>query len=480
MEWRIDRNSKMPMYKQIMEIIEQKITNGEYPPGSLLPPERKLGELLNVNRMTIVRVYDELAATGLIIRKQGSGTRVNTHKWGILPSGATNWKKYIEGGTFLPMLPLIKRIKKESASQRIRFDLTSLELPDDLFPAHLWFHFLQDIEKETILFNKSDNHMQGQFALRETIAQYMKEFYHINTSSSSILVTTGTHQSLHLITQCLLSPGDAIALESPSYLYSLPLFQSAGLRVFDLPVDENGMDPEGIIDLHRKHRIKFIFTNPIFQNPTGTVLSESRRKRVAEIAAELNIPICEGDPYNPLAFAEHIHHPIKGYDEKGNALFIGSLEKTISLNLGIGWIIGPHSVIERLADARQQMDVDVSVFSQLIANKILQSAAYRNHLTNLRVQLQERRDQMVSSLSEVLQDKIDFHIPQGGFYIWCKIKKNIKDEKLVEEGIKNNILIMPGSALGAPDGYVRLTYAGLKKEEIQEAVSRFAQCIDRL
>ncbi|MCM3652538.1 PLP-dependent aminotransferase family protein [Metabacillus litoralis] len=276
-------------------MIEHKIVYREFPPGSLLPSERKLGEQLKVNRMTIVRVYEELLAAGLIERKQGSGTRVSTSKWGMLHSGTTNWKSYVEGGTFLPMLPLIKRIKQEANSVKDIYDLAGGDLPTDLSPSSLLVSFLKDITEVDTGFE----HVQGQLLLRETIAHYMKELYNINATSSSIIVTTGIQQSIYLITQCLLSPGDAIAIESPSYIYSFPLFQSTGLRVFGLPVDENGINPEDIITLYRKHRIKFIFLNPTYQNPTRTVLSENRWKRIAEIAAELNIPISEGDSYNP-------------------------------------------------------------------------------------------------------------------------------------------------------------------------------------
>ena len=102
MEWEVDREADKPLYQQIFEIIEEKIAYGELPSGSLLPSERKLAEQLKVNRMTIVHVYDELQASGLVERKKGSGTRVSTHKWVILPKGVTNWRKYIESGSFLP------------------------------------------------------------------------------------------------------------------------------------------------------------------------------------------------------------------------------------------------------------------------------------------------------------------------------------------------------------------------------------------
>ncbi|MDP4157306.1 MAG: aminotransferase class I/II-fold pyridoxal phosphate-dependent enzyme, partial [Bacillota bacterium] len=225
MEWKIDRQASKPLYQQIFEIIEEKISYGEFPPGSLLPSERKLAERLNVNRMTIVHVYEELQASGLVERKKGSGTRVSTHKWGILPKGVTNWRKYIEGGSFLPTYPLIRRIREEAKRMQDGLNMSSGELSADLFPGH----FLEaSFADQTFPSNLGYVHPQGYLPLRETLAAYVKSYHNIHTTSSSILITSGAQQAIHLITQCLLNPGDAVAIEAPSYCYSLPLFQSAG------------------------------------------------------------------------------------------------------------------------------------------------------------------------------------------------------------------------------------------------------------
>ena len=477
MEWEVDREADKPLYQQIFEIIEEKIAYGELPPGSLLPSERKLAEQLKVNRMTIVHVYDELQASGLVERKKGSGTRVSTHKWGILPKGVTNWRKYIESGSFLPTYPLIRRIREEAKQMKDGFNLASGELSADLFPAR----FLQaSFAEQTFPHNLGYEHPQGHLTFRETLASYVKEYHHIHTTSSSILITSGAQQALYLITQCLLNPGDAVAIEAPSYSYSLPLFQSAGLRIFGLPVDANGINPDDIMALHQKHQIRMIFLNPTFQSPTGTVLSDTRRKKLLEISAELGIPIVEDDPVSLLSFEDKKHYPIKSFDRSGNVLYIGSLSKVIASSLRVGWIIGPQSVINRLADARQQIDFGLSIFPQLIANQFIQSPEYPNHLNFLRQELLERRNEMISALKEYLGEKVEFSIPKGGLYIWCKINQKVDDQKLVEEGIKNKILFMPGSVYGSPNGYVRFTYAQLRRESIKEAISRFAEALSRI
>lgn len=477
MEWKVNRQSDKPLYQQIFDFIEQKIAYGEFPPGTLLPSERKLAEQLSVNRMTIVHVYDELQASGLVERKRGSGTQVSAHKWGILPKGITNWRKYVEGGSFLPTYPLIRRVREEAKQLEDGFDLASGELSADLFPSRLLQSSLID---ESFPNDLSYEHPQGYLSLRETVASYVKTHHNINTTSSSVLITSGAQQALYLITQCLLSPGDAVAIESPSYCYSLPLFQSAGLRIFGLPVGAEGINPDDIEDLYRKHQIRMIFLNPTYQNPTGTVLSDALRKEVVEISEKLGIPIVEDDPFSLLSFEEKRHSPIKSFDQNGNVLYIGSLSKVIASSLRIGWLIGPQSVISRLADARQQMDFGLSIFPQLIANQFLQSADYTNHRQILLQELLDRRNEMVSALQEKLGEKVDFIVPKGGLHIWCKINQNINDQKLVEEGIKNKVLFMPGSVYGFPNGYVRFTYARLKKEYIKDAISRFAEVLSHM
>ena len=477
MEWTVDREADKPLYQQIFEFIEEKIAYGELPSGSLLPSERKLADQLNVNRMTIVHVYDELQASGLVERKKGSGTRVSTNKWGILPKGVTNWRKYIEGGSFLPTYPLIRRIRDEAKQMKDGFNLSSGELSADLFPAR----FLQaSFVEQTFPNNLGYEHPQGHLAFRKTLSDYVKEYHNIQTTSSSILITSGAQQALYLISQCLLKPGDAVAIEAPSYSYSLPLFQSAGIRIFGLPVDDNGINPDDIMTLHQKHQIRMIFLNPTFQSPTGTVLSNTRRKKLLEISSQLGIPIVEDDPVSLLSFEGKKPYPIKSFDRSGNVLYIGSLSKVIASSLRVGWIIGPQSVINRLADARQQIDFGISIFPQLIANQFLQSSEYPKHLHFLRQELLGRRNEMISALQDNLGEQVEFSIPQGGLHIWCKINQDVDDRKLVEEGIKNKILFMPGSVYGSPNGYVRFTYAHLNQESIKEAIARFAEALSRI
>jgi GntR family transcriptional regulator, regulator for abcA and norABC len=472
-EWNLDRSSKKPLYKQIAEHIENSISEGTIHTDKPLPAERVLANKLQVNRSTIVSAYDELEAIGLIERIKGKGTFICKDIWGNSRRRFPSWNRYIEAGSFLPNLPVTQRIRKEMEEHHL-INLASGELSDDLFSAKSLYEM---ISNRCFVGRLGYDHPQGNAILRETITNHVKQYRNIQTNPTSILITSGAQQALHLVVQCLLKPGDAVAIEDPSYSYSLPIFQSAGIRTFYLPVHQNGINPVDLLLLHKKHRIKMIFLNPNFHNPTGTLLDIINRKEILDISSQYGIPIIEDDPYSLTSFDGEKISTLKSLDKHGNVLYISSLSKIVASGLRIGWIIGPKQVIERLSDAKQQVDFGHGTITQWTANEILNSDSFDNHLHFLRNKLRRRRDQMVSSLNIHLENMVDFNIPNGGIHLWCRIKKEINETLLLENAIKKGIIYVPGSILGSEKGYVRFTFGREKEEDIHEGIKRFADAL---
>ncbi|MFF2890198.1 PLP-dependent aminotransferase family protein [Paenibacillus sp. NPDC057967] len=475
--WMPDRNNKKTLYEQIADHLEQRISYGEFPPGSLLPSERRLAEQLGVNRSTVISAFAELRSMGIIESRSGSGTRVSTSKWGATPKHTPNWSRYAEGGSFLPNLPFMRRIREALAQYPSLIDFASGELSADLAPTQEISSLMSKHEYTSYL---GYDNPQGSIPLREALVDYLQQHRGIRTTESSILITSGSQQSLYLITQCLLSPGDAVAIEDPSYCYSLPMFQSAGLRLFRLPVDQDGVMPEDVRALYKKHRIKMVFLNPNFQNPTGTVLSSERRKRLLDIASELGLPIVEDDPFSLTSYEAAPPLPLKAMDNVGSVLYMGSFSKIAASGLRVGWMVAPHSIVERLADARQQMDFGLSIIPQQIAGQFLQSPLLLPHLDNLRMQLQFKRDLLMESLEKELSGLVEFVAPEGGLHLWCKLIPNIPEGKLLEESIKHGTVFVPGSVYGSDPGYVRFTFARAKLEQIAPGIAGFAKALRAL
>lgn len=472
MEWRPDRKSKKPLYRQLADYIENGIADGTFPPDKYLPSERYLAKELNVNRSTVVAAYDELESNGLIQRKRGSGTTISKDIWGITKKRIPSWNRYIEAGSFLPNLPVTQKIRKIMEEKKL-INLASGELSEDLFPID---EFSKITSTRSFIGRFGYDHPQGNLILRNTITKHVKEYRCIETNPSSILITSGAQQALHLIIQCLLKPGDSVVIEDPSYHYNLPIFKSAGLKVYYLQ-NENGIDSEELLELHKKHRIKMIFLNPAFQNPTGTSLKEDEKKAILNISSEHGIPVVEDDPYSLTSFTGEKISTLKSLDMHGNVLYISSLSKIVASGLRIGWIIGPNSVIERLSDAKQQIDFGHASFSQWVANDFLESEHFRSHIKKLIKELEKRRSQIVSSFNSFLKNEVEFTIPNGGIHIWCKLKRNVDDIKLLENSIKQGVIYVPGSTIGSKSNYARFTFARENEEMINEGVRRFAKAL---
>ncbi|HWO78249.1 MULTISPECIES: PLP-dependent aminotransferase family protein [Bacillus] len=472
--WKLDRQSNKPLYEQIADYIEQGISYSKFPPGSLLPSERKLAEQLGVNRSTVIQAYAHLRSFGIIQSRTGSGTRVSTTKWGATPT--PNWKRYAEGSNLLPITPFMRKIR-ESLRDQLLIDFASGELAADLTPMDEIASLMSAHRYTSYL---GYDNPQGYIPLREALVSYLKRHRSIQTSELSILITSGSQQSLYLITQCLLSPGDAVAIEDPSYYYSLPMFQSAGLRLFRLSVDQQGIRPDEIRALYKKHRIKMVFLNPNYQNPSGTVLAEDRRKELLKVTSELALPIVEDDPFSLTAYDGMPPPPLKSMDTVGSILYVGSLSKIAASGLRIGWMVAPRSIVERLADARQQMDFGLSVIPQQVAAQFLKSDYFEPHLEYLRKKLQFKRDLLIKALKRELPDLLMYDIPQGGLHVWCSLLPNVNDSKLLDAAIRKGVVFVPGSVYGSDSGFVRFTFARTQTNEIDTGISRFAEALRSL
>lgn len=472
----LDRSIKKPLYKQIAEQIEREISSGEISPDVPLFSERVLAGKLNINRSTVVTAYDELEALGLVIRKKGSGTFVNTDIWGIAQKRVPNWGRYVEDGTFHPNLPLVQKLRSKTQENKI-INLSSGELSPELLPEK---QFASILREHPFYGRLGYDHPLGNELLRETISKHVASYKKMYVHPDSILITSGAQQAIHLIVQCLLKPGDAVAIENPSYAYSLPIFQSAGIRTFLLPVDEHGVNPDDIISLHNKRRIKMLFINPDYQNPTGTKMTMERRKRILKLSSKFGIPIIEDDPYSLTSYGNQVGPTLKSMDDSGNVLYISSLSKIVASGLRIGWIIGPKNVINRLSDAKQQVDYGHSIFPQWVANQFLASSEFEQHIINLRKQLKDYRDIIISSLDKYSDNRFHYYIPEGGIHLWCKLNQEVNEFKLLEKSLQNGVSFVPGKILGSQKGYVRFTYGRGEKHFIDEGIFRFVQVLQSM
>ncbi|OPA26162.1 GntR family transcriptional regulator [Bacillus cereus] len=465
MKWKPNRDSHLTVQEQIIDWIKSHIVRGDWTIGTKIPTQRQLASQFNVNRSTVQVALDELKADGLLESKIGSGVFVANNSWNMLLNTAQpNWQQHIESSIHKPNYHTIQLINEyEQRDDIIR--LGTGELSPELLPTKQIERSLKQISLESKAIGYSSP--QGSQKLRGILCSYLKK-RGIQTTPENILIVSGALQALQLIAFGLLEGGSIIFQEQPSYLNSVHPFQSAGMRIISVSKDRHLI--ENLHTLKGKRQSLF-YCVPTLHNPTGYNWSMEEKKNLYNACKELQIPIIEDDVYHELLF-ESSFPAMKSFDKTGQVLYIGSVSKTLSPGLRIGWVVAPSLVIERLADIKMQTDYGSSAFSQEIVSHWISSGLYEKNLMKLRQQLKRRATFVEEILEQQFQKIATWKKSEGGFYIWIKFYKPIVNKALFLKLLKQNVLINPGYIYEPNDlRHIRLSYSYASLEELKKGLN---------
>jgi len=478
LEWQPDRMSGLPLHYQISTHLKNKIVQGEWPAGTKIPSQRRLAEAFGVNRSTVVMALDELTADGFLEGNRGGGTTVVNHTWTQLTAAPPpDWTSYVKAGIQSSNLPTIQEINEAEFRTGI-IRLGTGELAPDMLPQQEMREVLQAVACEPLPLGYEEP--KGSAKLRQQIAQHVKG-YGIHASPASILIVSGALQALHLISIGLLHKGSTILLETPSYLYSVPIFQSAGMKLSGIPMDGEGIEARLIPQYKRQVNGALLYTIPSFHNPTGTVMSRPRREQLMDICSREGLPLIEDDVYRDVWIDAPPPAPFKADDPGGLVLYLGSFSKTISPGLRIGWVIGPEPVINRLADIKMQTDYGSSSLSQSAAAVWLSSGLYQEHLESVRRQLAVRRNITAAALEKHLGGLASWDMPAGGFYIWLQLPQALSLSALFAAALKEGVLLNPGHLYERDNSrYLRISYAYASLADLETGIGRLAAVVKRM
>ncbi|WP_426982761.1 PLP-dependent aminotransferase family protein [Bacillus cabrialesii] len=477
-QWQPSRSSDLPLHRQIEQYMKDKILHGEWAVGTKIPSQRTLASMFQVNRSTVTAAIDELTSQGLLEGRSGGGTKVVNSTWSVLAAEPPlDWSDYVRSGIHQPNSSIIQEINQNEPEADI-IRLGTGELSPDLLPADTMRRMFQKINPQALSLGYEQP--KGNRQLREAVAEHLKG-KQIHVSPSAILIVSGALQALQLISIGLLKRGSVILTEKPSYLQSLHVFQSSGMRLRGLPMDEEGIKA-GLISSYRKqYGGQLLYTIPSFHNPTGTVMSEQRRKEIIILSNKEQLPIIEDDAYGDLWFEEKQPQPLKAMDQDGNILYLGTFSKTVSPGLRIGWLAGPEPVIERLADIKMQTDYGSSGLSQWAAAEWLSRGYYEEHLTRVRMVLRQRRDAAIHFLKKYAGDIATWRIPAGGFYIWVTFHNTLPVSRFFHEMLKQQVLVNPGSIYdGENRNSIRLSYSYASLADLETGIKAAAETARRL
>ena len=321
----------------------------------------------------------------------------------------------------------------------------------------------------------------GVIELRRWIAQlYSVELTRPIAVEGEIIVTHGSQQGLDLLAKVLIDPGDVVVTESPAYLgavQSLELFQP---RFAVIPGDEHGMQVELLAEqLAAGLRPKLVYVVPNFHNPSGATMSLDRRKLLAALADQYELLIVEDDPYGAIRFNGTPLPPVASFTDR--VVYLSTFSKIVAPGFRVGWMIGPPEVMGWVARAKQAADLHTSSFSQLLlVNVVSQPGWLDAQKARIVPMYRDRCVALADALESTLGDRITFHRPDGGMFLWTEFPHIADTTQLLQHAVREGVAFVPGNAFTidqVPDSKARFSYSTLAPDQLGDAVERLSRAV---
>jgi DNA-binding transcriptional MocR family regulator len=477
----LDRESRIPLYIQIVTQVRDMISRGALKIGDRLPANRELAELLGVNRTTVSNAYSELEADGLIASHVGRGTFVSAvpekrEAAAPAPVSPIVWDSMLadqKGDIWLSRLLHSQQIKDTIS---FAYGLPRAEL----FPVD---EFRRAVDRA--LRRDGMNLLQlgissGYEPLRETLSSQLAASG-IKAKPEEILITNGCQQSLDLIRRVFVGPGDEVVLENPTYPGALSVFCSSNASNFiSVPMNERGMDLDVLEDLLSRRRPKLICTVPTYQNPTGATMDMAARQRLLGLAVKHRVAIVEDDIYSELRYDGPMLPSLKAMDEHGVVISINSFSKVGFPGLRVGWVVAPRAVVAHLNVAKQHCDLHAGLLTQAAVYEFSRHGLLQKHIKRARRAYSIQRDAMLKAMEKHFPSEAKWTRPSGGMAIWVTLPQGLNADEILVHSAENGVIFSPGSHFysSSPQlNMMRLCFTMASQTLIEEGIRRLGAVI---
>ncbi len=415
---------------QVSRALRESIRSGRLRPGEQLPATRELARDLRLSRGVIVEAYEQLVAEGFLVSRVGAGTRV-AETAGARTGGHDDGADSSEaGGSGRSNGAAARRAgagsgAEDRATTYYGYRPTSPDL--SMFPRQRWLaalrHVLATVPNDALDYGDPG----GVPELREELAAYLRRVRAADASAANVVIVSGVAQALSLTVRTLAGEGRVrLAVEDPTTPRPLPLLRSAGAELVPVPVDEEGMDTEAL----RRSGAEAVLLTPAHNYPTGVVLSPRRRAEIAAWAAETGATVLEDDYDAEFRFDRDPVGCLQGL-APDRVVLAGSVSKSLSPGLRLGWLVAPAPIAEAVRRAREAQDLGSPVIDQYALAHFIGTGAYDRHLRRMRREYRTRRDAMVRALAE--------HLPQvrvpgvaAGLHLYAELPEGWDEQRIAD------------------------------------------------
>ena len=336
-------------------------------------------------------------------------------------------------------------------------------------------------------FNSGDTELlqyastQGYLPLREKIAARLRATG-IPTCADNIMMTQGAQQGLDLVARLMLDPGDGLVVEAPTYLGALAAFNAYQPTYYEIPMQDDGMDINALQRVLMSHKVKFIYTVPDFQNPTGVVMSVAKRQALIRLANQYDVMILEDNPYRDLRYDGKPLPTIKSFDTQGRVVYLGSFSKILSPSLRMGWLVASPDLLQELLALKGGSDLESSNLTMHGIDAYMAENDLDAHITEIQNRYREKKNAMVAAMNRYLPDEAHFTNPDGGFFLWLTMPAGFDMGAFMKQHLlpESNISYVPSANLYATSAQVngaRLNFTGPTLEQIDTGIKALGDAL---
>jgi 2-aminoadipate transaminase len=321
----------------------------------------------------------------------------------------------------------------------------------------------------------------GDGYFRLELARFLARNYGIPVTVESLMTTTGASQALDLICTLFTKPGDRVFVEEPTYFLALRIFADHQLRVVSLPTDSDGLIIEALTSRLTGQQPVFLYTVPVFQNPSGVTLSQTRRQQLIALSEEYGFFVVADEVYHLLNYGDAPPSPLASFGDNERVLSLGSFSKILAPGLRLGWIQAAPSLLQRLAGGGLvDSGGGLNPFTSNLVTVVLERGWQDSYLTRLKGIYRRRVEMMNEALVHALIDEASFKAPSGGFFFWIALPEEMDTADLLTRAQDFRVGFQPGVKFSGRQGlgnYVRLSFAYYGEGEIVQGIERFGKLL---
>jgi len=315
----------------------------------------------------------------------------------------------------------------------------------------------------------------GYTRLREMLRIRMEEKFGLRYDIDEIIITSGSQQGLDMSGMLFVDEGDMVLVEAPSYLGAVNALRAYQAELVSVPTDREGMEIPALKEILDRYgeRIRMIYVNPDFQNPTGRSWSDRRRIEFMELIADYEIPVLEDAAYGELSFGEKLQRPLAYYDRRGQAVYIGTFSKIFCPGLRVAWLCARKNIIDKYLVLKNAADLSSSTIAQFQMADYMEHNDLSGHISKLNSLYKHRRDVMAEMLDSDFPQEVRYLLPGGGLFIWLELPANKDASELLRRAMKEKVAFIPGASF-YPNGHrnneIRLNFSNMSDEDTRRGM----------